>query len=433
LIISAAAAILMFSHIFSTYKSSGTYSIKKIKSLINIRFAGVTAGTLLLVVIFISNISTVPWGAVAYGRKMITHDNLLGITTTPEEQHGITISPIFVGEGLNGTIAVTEFSTGVRHFHSIGKVQASTDLLDMRLQRMLGHITGLITENPESVLVVGCGAGITAGTFVLYPEVEKIVICDIESMVPRYVAPFFSKENYGIANGIENGNIHLINGKEVRFEYDDGRHYIRTSNEKFDIISSDPIDPWAKGAAALYTIEYFELCKAHLKPGGAMSLWVPLYQASPETVKSMISTFFTVFPNGIIWSNDDYGQGYDVVLFGQAEPTHIDIGKLDKKLLSEDYELVRRSLADVEFFKLEDLLATYAGRAQDLQEWMSGAQINTDRNMRLSYLSGMSANSYAATKIYFEICDHYKFPENLFSDSDEKLDSLDRYIRYKMW
>ena len=298
---------------------------------------------------------------------------------------------------------------------------------------MLGHISGLITEEPESVLVVGCGAGITAGTFLLYPEVKSIVICDIESKVPQFVAPLFTKENYGIASGIEDGNINLINGKEVRFEFDDGRHYIRTSNEKFDIISSDPIDPWAKGAAALYTAEYFKLCKAHLKPGGVMSLWVPLYQSSLESAKSMISTFFTVFPNGIIWSNDNFGEGYDVVLFGQTEPTHIDIEKLDKKLLSEDYELVRNSLADVGFFRLEDLLGTYAGRAQDLQEWMSGAQINTDRNLRLSYLSGMSVNYSAATDIFFEICQYYQFPKDLFSGSDEKLDSLHQYIQYKMW
>jgi spermidine synthase len=433
LLISAAAAILMFSHAFSTYKSSDTSSIKKILSIINIRFAGVTAGTVLLVVIFIRNISTVPWGAVAYGRKMTTHDNLVGITKTPTQKLDITIAPIYIGEGLNGTVAVTQHSTGIRQFHSVGKVQASTDPQDMRLQRMLGHITGLITEKKESVLVIGCGAGITAGTFVLYPEVKEIIICDIESLVPKFVAPLFSKENYGIADGIENGNHHLVNGKEVRFEYDDGRHYIRTSNEKFDIISSDPIDPWAKGAAALYTVEYFKLCKAHLKPGGAMSLWVPLYQGSIESVKSMISTFFTVFPNGIIWSNDNFGEGYDVVLFGQDEPTHIDIEVLDKKLSSEDYKLVRRSLADVEFSGLTDLLGTYAGRARDLQEWMSDAQINTDRNLRLSYLSGMSANNSAATEIFLGICNYYKFPKNLFSGSDQKLDSLDLYIRYKMW
>jgi spermidine synthase len=431
-VISAVAAILMFSYSLSTLKSTAASSTKKIISRINIRFAGVTAGIVFLVVLVISNITTVPWFAVAYGRYMSNYSNLQALSKTAPEQPDVTITPIYVGEGLNGSVAVTQLSTGVRQFHSIGKVQASTDPRDMRLQRMLGHITSLLTEKPESVLVVGCGAGITAGTFVTNPEVKNIVICDIESMVPKVIAPMFSKENYGIADGIEKENPHIVNGKEVRFEYDDGRHYISTSNKKFDIISSDPIDPWGKGAAALYTVEYFTICKAHLKPGGAMSLWIPLYESSTESVKSMISTFFKVFPNGIIWSNDNDGIGYDMVLFGQAEPTHIDIEKLEEKFYDEDYTMVRQSLADVGFFYLEDLLGTYAGRAGDLQEWMAGAQINTDRNMRLAYLSGMSINYTQATEIFYDICKYYEFPENLFSGSYQKLELLYLAINNKM-
>ena len=95
--------------------------------------------------------------------------------------------------------------------------------------------------------------------------------------------------------------------------------------------------------------------------------------------------------------------------------------------------MVRQSLADVGFLSLEDLLGTYAGCARDLEEWMSGAQINTDNNLRLSYLSGMSADYSAAIEIFYGIIKYYKFPENLFSDSAQKLDSLDLKIRNKMW
>jgi spermidine synthase len=234
----------------------------------------------------------------------------------------------------------------------------------------------------------------------------------------------FSRENYAIADGIKQENPHMVNGKVVRFEYDDGRHYISTSDQKFDIISADPIDPWAKGAAALYSVEYFKICKAHLKPGGAMSLWVPLYETSLNSVRSVISTFFSVFPNGTIWSNDYNGLGYDIVLFGQDEQTHIDIGKLEKRLSREDHKLARQSLADVGFNRLKDLLGTYAGCAADLKGWMTGAQINTDRNLRLSYLSGMSINYSMAPEILQGICQFYQSPRNLFSGSDQKVDSL---------
>ncbi len=195
----------------------------------------------------------------------------------------------------------------------------------------------------------------------------------------------------------------MVNGKKVRIEYDDGRHYISTSSDKFDIISADPIDPWSKGAAPLYSKEFFDICKAHLKPGGAMSLWVPLYETSLESVKSTISTFFQVFPDGMIWSNDNDGIGYDLVLFGQAEKTNINVDVLGKRWDSPNHAQVRQSLADVGFYQLNDLLGTYSGTAKDLEKWMANAQINTDRNLRLGYLAGMSLNNAEAAGIFFDI------------------------------
>ena len=76
------------------------------------------------------------------------------------------------------------------------------------------------------------------------------------------------------------------------------------------------------------------MCREHLKPGGIASVWVPFYESNPETVKSVIATFFKVFPNGMIFSNDVNGKGYDSVLLGQVEPARIDLGKLHDLLES---------------------------------------------------------------------------------------------------
>jgi spermidine synthase len=110
--------------------------------------------------------------------------------------------------------------------------------------------------------------------------------------------------------------------------YDDARSFILTTDEKFDIITSDPIHPWVKGAAALYTKEYFESVKAHLNPGGVVTQWVPLYESNSAAVKSEIATFLEVFPNGTVWANNVGGKGYDVVLLGQVEPSRIDVASL---------------------------------------------------------------------------------------------------------
>jgi spermidine synthase len=288
----------------------------------------------------------------------------------------------------------------------------------MRLQRMLGHLSALVHRRPESVLVVACGAGVTAGTFVLHPELKRLVICDIEPLVPKVVAPKFAQENYGV-----------VNDPRTEVVLDDGRHFLRTTKERFDIITSDPIDPWVKGCAALNTLEYYEMCKARLKPGGVMTLWIPLYESNADTVKSTIATFFRVFPHGVLWTNDSDGEGYDAVLLGQGELTRIDIDQLQDRLDREDHARVRQSLEQVRFRSAIDLLATYAGQASDLEAWLRNAQINTDGNLRLQYLAGMWLNSYLGAEIRDEIAACYRFPGNLFVGSEVNQQRLRARLR----
>ena len=185
----------------------------------------------------------------------------------------------------------------------------------------------------------------------LHPDIERIVLCEIEPLIPKVAAGFFAKENYN-----------FLQDPRVQVVYDDARHFILTTQEKFDVITSDPIHPWVKGSAALYTKEYFELCKRHLNPGGLVTQWVPLYESSADVVKSEMATFFAAFPNGTIWSNDIKGEGYDVVLLGQAEPTKINVDELQQRLERPDHREVAASLAEVKFESAMDLLSTYAGQ-----------------------------------------------------------------------
>jgi spermidine synthase len=157
------------------------------------------------------------------------------------------------------------------------------------------------------------------------------------------------------------------------------------------------------------------MCKDHLNPGGVMSLWIPFYESNDASAKSVLGTFFKVFPNGILWSNDYTGDGYDAVLFAQVEPTKINVDELTARLDSAPYAAVKQSLAEAGFSSVPQLLGTYAGRASDLGDWMQGAQINEDRNLRLQYIAGMAFNTYDGPGILHRIMDHYKFPENLFT------------------
>jgi spermidine synthase len=283
----------------------------------------------------------------------------------------------------------------------------------MRLQRLLGHFPALLHPKPRSVLIVGFGAGVTAGTFVLHPDIERIVICEIEPLIPQVVSRYFRSENYDV-----------LRDRRTKVIYDDARHYILTTRETFDIITSDPIHPWVKGAATLYTEEYFQMCRRHLNPGGIMSQWIPLYESSAEVVKSEIATFLSVFPEGTIWSNEYDGGGYDLVLLGQRDFNRIRIEELQERLSRADRIHVEASLNEVGFQSVMSILATYAGQGPDLKPWLKNAEINRDRNLRLQYLAGMWLNTYQSQQIYSDMLVYCRFPEELFEASGKTLQSL---------
>ena len=354
--------------------------------------------------VLVWKVDDVPWLALAYGRRMLT---AVG-----------TGQPLYIGEGMNSSIVVSQLDAGQIYFHVSGKVEASNEPFDMRLQRMLGHLPALVHPNPHSVLIVGLGAGVTAGTFVVHPEINHIVICEIEKIIPPATSRYFANENHRV-----------FTDPRTEVHYDDARHYVLTTGEKFDIITSDPIHPWVKGTATLYSKEYFEICKKHLNPGGVITQWVPLYESDPETIKTELATFFEVFPNGTIWANDISGEGYDVVLLAQNGPGTIDLDQMQKRLEPRGPGSAFESLRTVGFNSAVDLVSTYAGRGPDLKAWLADAHVNTDLDLRLQYMAGMGLNFNNAPLIKSQIGDSFRYPEDMFTGSPELLEQLRAELR----
>ena len=216
----------------------------------------------------------------------------------------------------------------------------------------------------------------------------------------------------------------MLNDPRTRVVYDDGRHYLQTHNKSFDIITSDPVHLWVKGTSALYSREYFEIVRHHLKAGGVIAQWLPLYDGDVEAIKSVLATFFEVFPNGTVWSNHTGNSGYDLVLLGQVGPTKINVDELQRRLERPDYSAVIASLRAVGFQSAVDILATYLGQASDLHPLLLGAQLNLDRNLRLQYLAGLEMNSRASEPIYHLLSSYRRFPETLFVGSENYIQLL---------
>jgi spermidine synthase len=324
---------------------------------------------------------------------------------------------IYSGEGVTASVAVSRTPTGVLNYHNAGKVQASSEPQDMRLQRMLGHITTLVPKNPARVVVIGCGAGVTAGAVSIDPLVKNQTIAEIEPLVPSTVSKYFGEHNF-----------HVVDNPKVHVHLDDARHYLLTTDEKFDAITSDPLDPWVKGAATLYTREFFQVVKSHLNPGGVVTLFVQLYESSEAAAKSEIATFLEAFPNGAVFANTANGQGYDLVLFGQLEGGKINVDEVQKRLSDPANAAIANSLREIGIYSAVDLFGTYAGQASDMKNWLKDAMINTDRNLRLQYLAGLGLNMYQSDPIYKNMIRESKYPENLFDGSPETLAALRQRI-----
>jgi spermidine synthase len=326
---------------------------------------------------------------------------------------------IYAREGINSSVAVASFPNGLLTFHVAGKVQASNVPRDMRLQRMLGHLTSLVPANPRSVLVIGCGAGITAGAVSIDPRVERETIVEFEPLVPRAAAEYFSEPNFDV-----------VHNPKVQVRIEDGRHYLLTTRERFDGITVDPLDPWVKGAANLYTSEFYEVMKQHLNPGGVVTMYIQLFETNQDAVKSSVATFFEVFPNATIWGNPYQAQGHDMVLLGQVEPLKIDLDDMEQRVgyRGGDSKMAQ-SLAEVGMNSPVDLFATYAGRASDLKPWLTGAAINRDRNLRMQYLAGIGLNADDSAAIYAGMLAYRRFPEDLFFSAEGRVDSLRQAIR----
>ena len=365
-----------------------------------LRAAGAVAAAA-LTVFLVWKMPPLPASVVAYGPNAILFDKEL--------------KSLALVEGINSSVAINKRTEDdIIEISVAGHVEASNQINDMRLQRMVGHLPALLHPNPVKVLGIGFGAGVSAGTFTRYPSVKSITVVEIEPAVPPTSNKFFGPYDN-----------HVYTDPRTRIVYDVARHYLMTTKESYDIIAQDPLDEWVTGTASIYTKEFFEKARDHLKPGGFFTLYVPLYQADKAVIKSELETFFQVFPNGTIWGNTQQGGlGYDMVAMGQKEPLKVNITEVQQKLLRPEFSRVSQSLEEIGFHYASQLFGTFAGQRTDLTGWLKDAMVNSDRNLRLMYLAGWVYNDDLANSIYQEIISHRQPSGNIFSGEESDMAML---------
>jgi spermidine synthase len=259
-------------------------------------------------------------------------------------------------------VAVHEVG-GYRVLMINGKTDASNGPGDMQTQLLLAHLP-LMAHEAKRVAVVGWGSGVTAGAVLTYP-VERVDAFEIEPAVVEGSAHFDEVSG----EPLEDPRLQMIVG--------DARALLRRSPEKYDVIISEPSNPWITGIANLFTQEYFRILESRLSPDGVVCQWFHLYGMSEEAIRSLVGTFGSVFPERLLFT---LSSGRDVLLLGSRRPIRFPLPAMRRVFEDPDRSEV---LGSIGLHYPFDLLVELTLDTSGCEEFSRGAPLNTDDNMRL--------------------------------------------------
>ena len=266
-------------------------------------------------------------------------------------------------EGATGTVAVRRLA-GTISLAIDGKVDAS-NAGDMLTQRLLAHVPLLLHPNPQRAAILGLGSGVTLGSALTHPLTEVTVLEISQGVVEA--SRFFEAENH---RALADPRTRLIVG--------DGRTHLMLGRQSYDVIVSEPSNPWMAGIASLFTREFFEGARDRLNPGGVLCQWAHTYDISSSDLKSIVATFLSVFPNGTLWLVGDA----DVLLVGSTEPLDARIGGIGEAMRRPG---VAADLAGVGVTGSFSLSSLFVAQGEALTAWANGAPLQTDDRSQLEF------------------------------------------------
>lgn len=279
----------------------------------------------------------------------------------------------FFEEGVSSNVMVLEVGPN-RTLRVNGKVDAGTSA-DMGTQLGLAYMPQAFHPAGKDVLVIGYGSGASVGASLQFPE-NRVVCCEIEPAIHR-ASQFFHKVNHAPE---KSGRLEMV--------FDDGRAYMQRSDRQFDIIISEPSNPWIAGVGNLFTREFFQAARAHLRPGGVLSQWVQTYQFTVEEYAMILRTLLSVFPHcGVVTLVD----GGDTIILASDRPLTFD--EAAQSALAARLAKAPQSKKDLQaYFGSDDfrsiLLRHFAADETGLEPLFAEAGpsvLNTDLNLRLEY------------------------------------------------
>lgn len=296
-------------------------------------------------------------GVYVYGAR---YENVDGLRDALRDRN-----LLFYDEGPSATVSV-ERTQNILSMRIDGKIDASSGR-DMITQELISHIPLLLHEKPDTVLLVGLGSGVSLGSCEMH-DVRRIDCVELIASVVE-AAHVFGPYCY---NCQEDPRVNMIVG--------DGRNHVLLSSKKYDVIISQPTNPWISGVGDLFTLTYFTAAREMLRPGGIMCAWIQVYHMGDEELRTTMKTFKSVFPNATLWFSNES----DIIMIGALGPL-----RFDKLVERMEVPRIREDLQRILIDEPEDILASLLMDETQLEAYVGGAGgFHTDDNMLLEFSAG---------------------------------------------
>jgi spermidine synthase len=294
---------------------------------------------------------------------------------------------LYYADGLSSTVTVKDYPDGRRALQVNGKTDASS-LLDMLTQSLLGYVPLALRPGAKTALVVGLGSGVTAGALARSPRLEALDVVEIEPRVAD-AAAFFAEENGGV-----------LSDPRVTVIAADARHFLRAPGRNYDLIVSEPSNPWISGIAGLYTVEHLRQAARRLAPRGVLCQWFHSYHMSERDFRMVLETFAAVFPRVMLFRGGDTS---DYLLLGTLD----EWGTVDEASFAAFLAGAPAAREDLARYHLESPAALLGGafvlEGKDWRGYSRGAPLNTDERPLLEFSAPASLHRSEEMTIYGEL------------------------------
>ncbi len=265
---------------------------------------------------------------------------------------------VYYREGVSTTVSV-ERDGETLMLRVNGKVDASNEF-DMNTQYLLAHLPMLLHSDPRRVMVIGAGSGATCGAALGHNELERLVCVEISPGVAEASRLF------------EGINRRYWEDPRTELVIDDGRNFLFRDDSRWDVITSEPSNPWIAGIGNLYTEQFYADCARRLAPGGLICQWIHLYEMEESVLRTILITFIRTFPHAVGFSSVENN---DLLLIGSLEPIETDFEEIGKRMARPE---VAADLKRIGITSLFTLLATQVFDEHGMRQWAGIGPVNSD-------------------------------------------------------